>query len=181
MSKDGGDSESQAEVTPNMETDLGGDDINAENFQNSNMSVDIGIPGNKGADLYHKEPDSFKTPNISSVVNKGVSFLSELIEIDREIQKFDLPHPDFHASIPNQDNDSHVVDTALSNPEVAVSSRETVGHVPELIQGSNETNLRSTSPYQQKTWKRLVKHDQANIGSTAKVKVRRGREHMRIV
>ena len=64
-----------------------------------------------------------------------------------------------------------MVDMALSNPELAVSSRETVVHVPELIQGSNETNLGSTSPYQQKTWKPLVKHDQANTGSTVEVKV----------
>ena len=43
--EDVGDSESQT-ATPNMETIFGGEDINAENFQNSNVSIDIGIPRN---------------------------------------------------------------------------------------------------------------------------------------
>lgn len=81
-----------------------------------------------------------------------------------------MPHPDIHAHIPNQDFDSHVGDTTLSNPEVAVLSRETVVHVTELGQGSKETTLGSTSPYQQKMWKRLVKHDQAIAENTKEVK-----------
>lgn len=83
--EDDGDNESQVGVTPNMETDFSGEDINAKNFQNSNLPVDKDISRNKEVEFCHNEPDDFNTPMISGVVNKGVSFLSEVIETDKEI------------------------------------------------------------------------------------------------